>query len=563
MLFIVLSGFVLMITGCDKPLIKVWTVDCLTKVFRDEQPAASDKTVVEVARGEHASLQIVLRTAEKIEGLKAALEPLTLDNDKTSKLENINVRFVGYVRVGCPVENPPSVQLRKPPADFPDVLLNDKTINLEPNLNQPIWLTIAVPENAKPGLYAGDVKITGLIKGKTQTLNVPVAVKVYNVVVGKSRLWLTNWFYMDLHRISPSTDANLVELQQFSSAYWDLLRKYARNMAQHRQNMAKLSPLDLTEYSIGENGKLKFDFARFDRAVQIFIDEGVIGRIEGAHLGARINDKWENQFEAHIYKIKNGRIVRAAADPCGPQAYEFYSQFLPALAEHLRQKGWLDIYVQHIADEPIAENIRSYASIAQLVRKFAPQFKIIEACHTKELTGLINIWVPQLDFLDLKDHFEYYKQRQALGEEVWFYTCMRPQGEYANRFIEQPLWKTRILHWINYHYGLTGYLHWGYNCWNDNPFKETAVKPADLPGGDAWIVYPGIDGPLDSIRFEAMRDGIADYELLCMLGEYNPAAAKSLTSKHIKAVDKYNCSVKSFRQTRHQLLELLNKKNKN
>ncbi len=139
---------------------------------------------------------------------------------------------------------------------------------------------------------------------------------------------------------------------------------------------------------------------------------------------------------------------------------------------------------------------------------------------------------------------------------------MFPQGEFANRFIEQPLWKTRILHWINYQYGLTGYLHWGYNCWNSNPFKETAVDFGGLPAGDSWIVYPGMDGPLDSIRFEAMRDGIADYELLSMLGESDPNGAKALTSRRIQAIDKYNCDVKSFRQTRRELLEKLSKKTK-
>jgi len=563
MLILLLSGSVLIVTGCEKHAVQVWTVDPLTRVFRDERPAVSDEPVAQVARGECASLQIVLRADQKVDGLTATLEPLMLENDRTRKLEDINVRFVGYVHVGYPVASPPSDQLRKPPAEFPDILLDDKTINLEAGLSQPIWITIAVPAEAKAGLYAGDVKITGLVKGKPETAKVPVAVKVYDVSVGKSHLWLTNWFYMSKYRTNPSTDANLADLEQYSPMYWELLRKYARNMAQHRQNMAKLSPLELTEYSIGEDGKLKFDFARFDRAVEIFIDEGVIGRIEGSHLGRRINDKWENQFEAYIYKIEEGKIVMAGSDPCSTQADEFYSQFLPALAEHLRQKGWLDIYVQHIADEPTIETVRSYIPLAKLVRRYAPQFKIIEACHTKELTGFVDIWVPQMNFLSDKNPFEYYKQRQDAGEEVWFYTCMYPQGEYANRFIEQPLWKTRILHWINYQYGLTGYLHWGYNFWNTNPFKETAIESAGLPGGDAWVVYPGVDGPLDSIRFEAMRDGAADYELLSMLGEFDTAGAKALTSRHIQAIDKYSCDVKSFRQTRRELLEMLSKKRKN
>jgi hypothetical protein len=556
-----LSAAILMVTGCGRSAVKVWTSDPLTKVFRDERITVSDEAVAEVARGETASLQIVVCGDWKIEKLKATLESLALQNDKNVKLDDIKVRFVGYVHVGCPIEKAPSDQLRKPPADFPDFLLEDKTIDVQAKANQPIWITIAVPTTAKAGVYSGDMKITGLMNGKAQMIEVPVSVRVYDVVVGKSRLWLTNWFYMSKCRTNPSTNANLADLEQYSPVYWELLRKYARDMAEHRQNVARLSALELTEYSVGKSGRLRFDFARFDKAVEIFIDEGVIGRIEGSHLGGRIEDKWENQFEAYIYKIKDGNFVKVGCDPCSAEAEEFYSQFLPALTEHLQQKNWLEIYMQHIADEPTNENVRSYVAIAKLVRKYAPRFKIIEACHTKELAGFVDIWVPQMNFL--KDDYLYYKQRQAASEEVWFYTCMYPQGEYANRFIEQPLWKTRILHWINYYYGLTGYLHWGYNFWSGNPFKETAIKDSGLPGGDAWVVYPGVDGPLDSIRFETMRDGVADYELLCMLRENDPAAAMILVSKHIQGIDKYNCDVKSFRQTRRELLEILSKKRKN
>lgn len=555
-MLIILLVPVFMLTGCGNCSLKICTIDPLTKVFKDQELTLSEKPLARVARGECASLQIVLRSQQHVNGLTAELEPLTLDKDKTSKLENIKVRFVGYVHVGTPEATPPSDQLRKPGADFPDILLDDKTINLVPSQNQPIWITVTVPANAKPGLYSGDLKIAGMANNRMLKSKVRVAVKVYDVTVDKSRLWLTNWFYMDHYRGTFSTDANLADLEQYSDTYWNLLKKYARNMAEHRQNMAKLSGLDLTEYSTGEDGRLKFDFARFDRAVQIFIEEGVIGRIEGSHLGGRINDKWENQFEVYIFKNKDGKFIKTGCDPCSAQAEEFYSQFLPALAEHLKQKGWLGIYVQHIADEPTLENVQSYAAIVRLVRKYAPQFKIIEACHTKELTGLVDIWVPQLNFL--KDDFDHYKHRQAQGDEVWFYTCMFPQGEYANRFIEQPLWKTRILHWINYKYGLTGYLHWGYNCWNAKPFKETAIGA--MPGGDGWVVYPGVDGPLDSVRFEAMRDGAADYELLYMLGQFDPESAKALASRHVLAIDKYSCDVKSFRQTRRELLEILSRK---
>ena len=142
-----------------------------------------------------------------------------------------------------------------------------------------------------------------------------------------------------------------------------------------------------------------------------------------------------------------------------------------------------------------------------------------------------------------------------------FTRACSPQGEYANRFIEQPLIKTRLLHWINFRYGVTGYLHWGYNHWTkDSPFTHTTRAhggPSYLPAGDPWIVYPGRDGPLDSIRFEAMRDGIADHELLCLLAERNPDAAQRLAQKHVLEFDRYDTDVGRFRATRRELLELV------
>ncbi len=57
-----------------------------------------------------------------------------------------------------------------------------------------------------------------------------------------------------------------------------------------------------------------------------------------------------------------------------------------------------------------------------------------------------------------------------------------------------------------------------------------------------------------------MRDGAADHELLCMLSEKDPDAAKTLTSSLIKDFDDYTCDEQSFRQARRKLLEQLSER---
>jgi len=94
---------------------------------------------------------------------------------------------------------------------------------------------------------------------------------------------------------------------------------------------------------------------------------------------------------------------------------------------------------------------------------------------------------------------------------------MYPRGAYANRLLDYPLPKTRALPWLVRRLGCKGLLHWGYNFWSPQPFED--VERSSLPHGDSFVVYPGADGPLDSLRWEVLREGIEDYEMLRLLDE--------------------------------------------
>ena len=173
---------------------------------------------------------------------------------------------------------------------------------------------------------------------------------------------------------------------------------------------------------------------------------------------------------------------------------------------------------------------------------------------------MLDIWVPQLDYMN-RD-YEFYNKQQKSGKEIWFYTCLNPKFEYVNRFIELPLLRTRYMHWVNFKYNIPGYLHWGLNYWSiGDPFGEqTGIQYEGgniLPGGDSWIIYPK-DGKLfSSIRYDAMRDGIVDYELFRMLEKKNPAAAKDIIDKVIFTFERYDNNIEAFRAHRRNLMELL------
>lgn len=530
-------------------------VDPLKKVFPESAYFPEVKAHADVARGEHATFQFVIRSGMALEDLQVKTNIPTLDGQE---LGVVKTGFVDYVPVDRPVPNPGRDYLKTASGYYPDPILDDSSIDVPPAMTQPIWITIAIPKETPVGTYTGEVKITAKINKQKVELSKAISVEVYSPVIDKTSLLVTNWFSFERLDLLNKDK----KLEKYSDDYWKYAKVMADIMAEYRQNVVLLRPLDLTAFN-KDGDKWMFDFSNFNKMVTLMQDAGCCEYIEGGHIGGRLPQNWGGPFIVKVpekvsdeWEMKDFNINEA-------EAQNFYDQFFPALVENLKKNNWLDIYIQHIADEPINSNKKSYAEISDYVRKLIPGIKVIEACHSSDLDGAIDIWVPQLNFL--KDDFKFYKEQQEKGKEVWYYTCLGPQENFANRFIEQPLIKTRILHWINYRYGITGYLHWGLNHWrshHNDPYSMTTdmnYAGNTLPGGDMNVVYPKENKLLPCIRLEAMRDGIVDYELLKMLEAKNPEKAKEISRKIVFNFDHYDLNVISFRKLRKEILVELSK----
>jgi hypothetical protein len=57
-------------------------------------------------------------------------------------------------------------------------------------------------------------------------------------------------------------------------------------------------------------------------------------------------------------------------------------------------------------------------------------------------------------------------------------------------------------------------LRWAYDAWPTDPTRD--ARHTLWPAGDCFLVYPGGNS---SIRFEKLREGIADYEKILILRE--------------------------------------------
>jgi hypothetical protein len=140
-------------------------------------------------------------------------------------------------------------------------------------------------------------------------------------------------------------------------------------------------PLKLIDFRIGKDGDLAMDFSRFDKWVKVFVEEGVIGRIEGAPFASR--GGWEDPFTVSIIvREENGDHTKCIdVAPTDPRADRFYGRFLPKYWGHLCEKGWDKIYLQHIGDEAITANTQSFLTAAGLIHTYAPDFQIVDTAH--------------------------------------------------------------------------------------------------------------------------------------------------------------------------------------
>ena len=253
--------------------------------------------------------------------------------------------------------------------------------------------------------------------------------------------------------------------------------------------------------------------------------------------------------------------------PDDPRVEQFLAGFLSALNSHLEEKGWKSIYYQHVLDEAHGAEPPYYARFAQLVHRYlpgVPTLDAVDAAHMPdELVKNCDIWIPQLRRFD--QQMDMMQTRIASGREVWIYTCLAPNGRYMNRLMDYPLLKVRLLHWLDFRYGFTGFLHWGWSYWTADPMLDTQpVINANftlLPSGDSNIVYPDKArmSVYSSIRLETMLEGIEDYELLTALKAKDPAAAENLAKKAVAGLTDYVRDPEQFRAIERELLQALGK----
>ncbi len=120
------------------------------------------------------------------------------------------------------------------------------------------------------------------------------------------------------------------------------------------------------------------------------------------------------------------------------------------------------------------------------------------------------------------------------GDKNWVYYCWEPLGPYTTFDASRQTLEQRVALWQAMDNDVTGFLYFASTLWSNGIWRtiHTTNAGGKIVYGDGLLLYPGaypgaeiLDGPISSMRFESLRDGIEDWMYLDM--------AKSLISKDI------------------------------
>ncbi|MDD5483569.1 MAG: DUF4091 domain-containing protein [Kiritimatiellae bacterium] len=483
----------------------------LEKVFRDKpwnKPVIQELTL-QMAANEYESTQIVIIPLQggELPGLNVVCSELISENGGNwISAENIDIRRVGYVSYPhYPSAGHDLSDANKKSDWYPDPLLRNRTFNIaSDDVVQSVWITVHAPPGTAPGEYKGTLTVC---PPDSPPRHLPFTVKIWDFELSQDLL--------------PT---------EFTFRPGQVVRFYYG--AQELKNTWERMPASLCrEY-------LQF-FLRYRITPQV-LDEGV-GRSRASvpYLGER----WEGdklvldfgEFDKNVELMrKNGaKFIRAGSFSGNEIDENYWTNYLPRVSDHIKQKGWLDAFYVYLKDEPIREQFDLVKKEASLAGRLAPGLKrlctaAIDDYFTSDPEKYIDIWVPLIPYYNAG----LARQRRQKGESVWFYVCCTP--ERPNFFICQPSMEHRVLFWLLEKYQAEGFLYWGLAVWQPNTINDieedgspkkswNPSAACKLPAGDGFLAYPAgkkiADGLNPSIRLEVIRDGLEDWEYFRRLEE--------------------------------------------
>ena len=426
-----------------------------------------------------------------------------------------------------------------------------------------IWISITAYCPLPAGTY--DIPISFVASDGSVLGKVNFQLNRLPFTLPEQSLIHTEWFHTDCI-------ANWYNVEVFSPHYWELIESYMAFAVKYGINMI-LTPLftppldtevggerktvQLVKVMITEHG-YSFDFHLLDHWISI-CDKTGIKYLEFSHLFTQ----WGAGHAPKIMAEKDGTLTQIFGwdtDASSSEYKNFLQAFLKELLSYIHKNHLETRCYFHVSDEPSKEHLASYQSARNLIASCIENLPIMDALSDYAFyeTGLVNMPICS------NNHIQPFLEHSVPG--LWTYYCTSQHQKVSNRFFSMPSSRTRIIGAQMYYYDIVGFLHWGFNFWNSqysryaiNPYCITDAK-GSFPSGDSFLVYPGKNAPISSLRAEVFLEGLQDMRLFALLEKkIGKNAVKQLMESHLGPVsfDKCPDSPDSILALRHACHEKL------
>lgn len=460
--------------------------------------------------GEKVFAQAVVSSEEELKDVRLSVSDLR-NGKSLIGAENIRLQFVSYV-VSDLLDTTKYGQCgsREDKSKWGEVLVADvldinDSMTVPAGRKQPVWMTVSVPSDARPGKYSGKLTITSS-NAKARSLNVELTVADH--VLPPARDWA---FHLDLWQ-NPYSVARYENVPLWSEAHFEAMRPVMRMLAEAGQKSVTATIMNRpwngqTEDAFGSmvtkirriDGTWLYDYTIFDRWVEFMFSLGIDRQINCYSM-----IPWALQFDYIDQATSSPATFQAA--PGSEEYNEYWGAFIADFARHLKAKGWFEKTMIAMDERPL----ESMQAVLGLIRKVEPAFKISLAGNYHELVIY--------DIVDFSETFSGKQEfpesakakRKELGLTTTFYTCCAEA--HPNMFVISNPDEAAWLGWFAQAEGYDGYLRWAYNSWTLDPLTDARFRT--WPAGDCFVVYPGGRG---SVRFSKLVEGIQDFEKVRIL----------------------------------------------
>jgi hypothetical protein len=383
----------------------------------------------------------------------------------------------------------------------PDALLpwDGKARPLE-EPNQPLYLQVFVPENARPGGYRATVNV--IADGRTTA--VPVAIKVYDVKLPEPNAPQGN--LLTAFHVVPESYVKKT----------DNLFRLGSNPARSAANVSLFG--FLASYRISPAG---WGFgeprvaAGYTASPKWWLDAA----------GNMVKQN-QNPFATMRIPISNQRAsVGNRIAGISPFAPDTWCGYLESVRSFWDEHGWLNGRVPYLytLDEPGPEGMKLVAEQATVAHRCFPGSRMLVTGNPNPANRFLwddlggndaDIWAVLSrryygQSFRPREKFDFVAKAGAAGKQIWSstYTGVRGTPGYS---AAEPLSDPRMFLLWNALEGIKGTLYaQGMTSYaKGNPFESVRSN------GEYVLLYPGPSGPIASARLEQIRDGIEDWDLL-------------------------------------------------